>query len=119
MESGPYLSPSVADHPLRSAKDLRLGQLLPNQLPNPTRAYLITNLIFMYYLVLLLYKVHYIQYKFLHKYNLSQIIRQILTRYSPVCHVTITLIVYIRLACVKHTPSIHSESGSNSQINFK
>ena len=41
MESGPYLSPSVADHPLRPTKDLRLGQPLPNQLPNPTRAYLI------------------------------------------------------------------------------
>ena len=43
MESGPYLSPSVADHPLRPAKDLRLGALLPHQLPNPTWAYLITT----------------------------------------------------------------------------
>jgi hypothetical protein len=78
MESGPYLSPSVADHPLRPTKDLRLGQLLPNQLPNPTRAYLITtyihfslfttilrrDFIFIYYVVLLLYKIHYIFYKF-------------------------------------------------------
>ena len=32
---GPYLSPSVADHPLRPTKDHRLGKLLPYQLPNP------------------------------------------------------------------------------------
>ena len=31
---GPYLSPSVADHPLGSAKNRRLGKLLPYQLPN-------------------------------------------------------------------------------------
>ena len=39
--SGPCLSPSVADHPLRSAKDLRLGELLSHQLPNLPRARLI------------------------------------------------------------------------------
>ena len=37
--SGPYLNPSVADQPFRSTKDLWLGQLLPNQLPNPTKAH--------------------------------------------------------------------------------
>ena len=35
----PCLSPSVADHPLRSAKDHRLGRLLPHQLPNPAQAH--------------------------------------------------------------------------------
>ena len=36
MKPGPCLSPSVADHPLRPAKDPRLGGLLPkHQLPNP------------------------------------------------------------------------------------
>ena len=40
--SGPCLSPSVADHPLRPAKDLRLGKLLSYQLPNPTQAHLTT-----------------------------------------------------------------------------
>jgi hypothetical protein len=29
----------VADHPLRSAKDHRLGRLLPHQLPNPAQAH--------------------------------------------------------------------------------
>ncbi|PHT46832.1 hypothetical protein CQW23_15990 [Capsicum baccatum] len=37
-ESGPCLSPSVADHPLRPATDHRLGKLLPHQLSNQTRA---------------------------------------------------------------------------------
>jgi hypothetical protein len=36
----------VADHPLKSAKDLWLGKLLPYQLPNPTQAYLIAKLFF-------------------------------------------------------------------------
>lgn len=40
--SGPCLSPNVADHPLRPAKDLRLGRLLSYQLPNPTQAHLTT-----------------------------------------------------------------------------
>ncbi len=35
-ESGPCLSPSVADHPLRPATDRRLGRLLPHQLANRT-----------------------------------------------------------------------------------
>ncbi|KAK8356410.1 hypothetical protein V6Z12_A05G352800 [Gossypium hirsutum] len=37
-DSGPCLSPSVADHPLGSATDHRLGKLLPHQLANQTRA---------------------------------------------------------------------------------
>jgi len=39
MESGPCLSPSVADQPRRSAKDCGLGEPLPHQLPIPTKAY--------------------------------------------------------------------------------
>ena len=38
-EFGPCLSPNVADHPLRSATDRRLGGPLPHQLPNRTRAH--------------------------------------------------------------------------------
>ncbi|XLT95102.1 hypothetical protein HN873_016764 [Arachis hypogaea] len=36
-ESGPCLSPNVADHPLRPVTDHRLGKLLPHQLANQTR----------------------------------------------------------------------------------
>ena len=39
QESGPCLSPSVAGHPLRPARDRRLGEPLPHQLPNPTWAH--------------------------------------------------------------------------------
>jgi hypothetical protein len=63
MESGPYLSPSVADHPLRPTKDLRLGQLFSNQLPNPTRAYLITTYIHFHCLSLfIMWYYYFIQY---------------------------------------------------------
>src|SRR5205085_10307644 len=37
-ESGPCLSPSVAERPLRPATDRRLGRPLPHQPANPTRA---------------------------------------------------------------------------------
>ena len=38
LKSGPCLSSSLADHPLRPAMDRRLGRPLPYQLPNPTQA---------------------------------------------------------------------------------
>ena len=38
QRSGPCLSPSVADHPLRSATDHGLGKLLSHQLANQTQA---------------------------------------------------------------------------------
>ena len=47
-ESGPCLSPSVADHPLRTAKDRRLGELLPHQLPILRKALPTTISIFTY-----------------------------------------------------------------------
>ena len=34
IKPGHYLSPSVVEHPLRSTKNHRLGQLLPAQQPN-------------------------------------------------------------------------------------
>src|SRR5205085_11735999 len=37
-ESGPCLSPRVADHPLRPATRLRLGRPLPHQLADATQA---------------------------------------------------------------------------------
>ena len=40
LKPGPYLSPSVADHPLRPTKDHRLGGLLPHQQPNLAQAHL-------------------------------------------------------------------------------
>ena len=40
LESGPYLSPSVADHPLRPATRRSLGEPLPHQQADRTRAHL-------------------------------------------------------------------------------
>ena len=48
---GPCLSPNVADHSFKSAKDRRLGCPLQNQLPNPIKARPLTKLIFIYYQV--------------------------------------------------------------------
>ena len=38
-KSGPCLSSSVAGHPLGPAKNRRLGEQLPHQQPNSTKAY--------------------------------------------------------------------------------
>ena len=43
QESGPCLSPSVADHPLRPARDRCLGEPLPHQQANLTRAHLLAQ----------------------------------------------------------------------------
>ncbi len=40
QESGPYLSPNVADHPLRSANHRSLGRPLPHQQTNGAQAHL-------------------------------------------------------------------------------
>ena len=56
--SGPCLSVPVAGHPLRPARDRRLGEPLPHQLPNPTWAHPMAcgrrshTFIFRYYAVL-------------------------------------------------------------------
>ena len=65
-ESGPCLSPSVADHPKRPAKHHWLGQPLPDQLPNTTQAHQTALLSFLQ--------------------DLARTVRQIPTRYAPVRH---------------------------------
>lgn len=46
MDTGPFLSSSVADRSLKPTKDHRLGELLPHQLSNPRQANFIATLIF-------------------------------------------------------------------------
>ena len=81
---GPYLSPSVADHPLRTAKDHRLGRLLPYQQPNLAQAHPKTALAFVI--------IQYYQCKAFFKRNKSfkydypKILGQILVYYSPIRH---------------------------------
>ena len=65
-ESGPCLSPSVADHPKRPAKHHWLGQPLPDQLPNTTQAHQTALFSFLQ--------------------DLARTVRQIPTRYAPVRH---------------------------------
>ena len=107
----------MADHPLRSATDRRLGGPLPHQLPNQTRVHLIPpEFLPLYHAVLWSYAV------------LAAISNcyppvwgRLPTRYSPVRHsVTKDFIrricpkCFVRLACVKHAASVHPEPGSNS-----
>ena len=87
--------------------DRRLGEPLPHQLPNPTRAppraaeafapqgTCGISLAFA---------------------RLSPTLGQVPTRYSPVRHSCIA--TGVRLACVRHAASVRSEPGSNSQVEF-
>ena len=68
-ESGPCLSPSVADHPKRPAKHHWLGQPLPDQLPNTTQAHQTALFILAFFIQ-----------------DLARTVRQIPTRYAPVRH---------------------------------
>ncbi len=46
MDTGPFLSSSVADHSPKPTKDHRLGKLLPYQLSNPRQANFVATSIF-------------------------------------------------------------------------
>lgn len=115
LESGPCLSPGVADHPKRPAKHHRLGPPLPYQLPNTTKALQTARIRFF------------------------GIWPELFGRFPRVTHPCATLLstgptkgrqelfkqgAYlcvlpdnnVRLACVKHIASVPSEPGSNSII---
>ena len=99
----------MADHPLRSANHLSLGRPLPYQQANSTQAY-----------HLAVARGHLSLRRDLCSINLnfsrvSFTKWEILTRYSPVRHFTRSRRNFlVRLACVKHAASVHSEPGSNS-----
>ena len=80
VKPGPCLSPSVADHPLRSTKDRWLGRPLPHQLPNLPQAHPKTTVC-----LYVLFDISNSKINF--KTKLSQILGQILVYYSPVRHV--------------------------------
>ena len=54
LRLGPFFRPIVAVRPLRPAKDHRLGEPLPPQLPNPTQAFQLAITIFQYIQYLLI-----------------------------------------------------------------
>ena len=91
-EPGPCLSPSVADHPLRPAKDLWLGAPFPHQLSNLLQAYLFTTTCF------------FKAFNFFKEAN-SYIVRTRSLQKNS---------LFVQLACVKPIASVHSEPGSNS-----
>jgi hypothetical protein len=91
-EPGPCLSPSVADHPLRSAKDPRLGAPFPHQLSNLVRA---------------------------HPYTITDLLKRIYLYVWVDSHMLRTRslrVLHVQLACVKPIASVHSEPGSNSYV---
>ena len=104
----------MADHPLRPATDRCLGGPLPRQLANQTQDPLLAP-------GLTVPGFHH-----RHPSRWSHAVLPFLseryspqrgrfpTRYSPVCHAPIA--GHIRLACVRHAASVHSEPGSNSHV---
>jgi hypothetical protein len=109
----------VSVRPLRPDTDRSLGEPLPHQLANRTRAPLqapglaTPALISVYpntgcHAVLALLSESY-----------PPLEGRSPTRYSPVCHSTHPLRDFrVRLACVRHAASVDSEPGSNSQVKF-
>ena len=105
----------MADHPLRPATDRRLGRPLPHQLANQTQNPLLAP-------GLAVPRFHH-----RHPSPWSHAVLPLLseryspqrgrfsTRYSPVCHAPCG---HIRLACVRHAASVHSEPGSNSHVQY-
>ncbi|KAK4381867.1 hypothetical protein Sango_2927200 [Sesamum angolense] len=101
-ESGPCLSPSVADHPLGPATDHRLGKLLPHQLANQTQAPPRADSSFCSSAYGVLAAV-------------SSCCSPPKGRFLRVTHPSpLETPLPVRLACVKHAASVHPEPGSNS-----
>src|SRR5699024_1417700 len=110
-ESGPYLSPNVSVHPLRPDTRRRLGRPLPHQQadrpqahPTPQKLSTTTSKKWSYMVL----------------DPVSQAYPTVQGRsptcYSPVRHSSTCTStgLSVRLACVKHTASVHTEPGSNS-----
>ena len=103
----------MADQPLSSATDRRLGEPLPHQLSNGTRAHpCAINLWYTQHASGIRYAV------------LTSVSRRypphkgrLLTRYSPVRHCSAPKGFTVRLECVMHAASVHPEPGSNSRTN--
>ena len=107
----------MAVQPLSPATDRRLGEPLPHQLANQTRAHLCAinlwyheDVLSIHYAVLATVSNRYSPHK-----------GRLLTRYSPVRHSVKEestrrshLQCFVRLECVKHAASVHPEPGSNS-----
>ena len=119
QESGPCLSSSVADHPLRPARRHSLGEPLPHQQTDTVQPHpLAINLS---RLTLWQEGVWGISSRFqLLSPTKGQVSYILLTRapliLCPYLRTSMGRFI-VRLACVKHAASVHSEPGSNSPLN--
>ena len=103
----------MAVQPLSPATHRRLGEPLPHQLSNGTRAHpCAINLWYIDHAIIVRYAV------------LTSVSRRypprkgrLLTRYSPVRHCSAPKGFTVRLECVMHAASVHPEPGSNSRTN--
>src|SRR5690606_37498610 len=114
-ESGPCLSPSVADHPLRSATHRGLGEPLPHQLANAPRAHPVVTAETVF------------QHQTMRSgglFGISPGFPELSQSTGQVAHVLLTRPPLnqeeqappssARLACIRHAASVRPEPGSNS-----
>jgi hypothetical protein len=109
----------VAVRPLRPATDRSLGEPLPHQLANRTRAPLQALGLATPALISARSKAgcHAVLASLSGRYPPLE--GRSPTCYSPVCHSTYPLRGFrVRLACVRHAASVDSEPGSNSHVKF-
>jgi hypothetical protein len=104
----------VADHPLRPAKDRRLGRPLPHQLADGTQTDLSTRVAPLSSPSANLKRTYVVLARVSPGYPSP--IGTLSTCYSPVRHFSRIATSLVRLACVKHAASVRSEPGSNSPI---
>ena len=123
--SGPYLSSSVADHPLRSATRLSLGKLLPYQQADRPRTYPKApgpkvpsfGILFMRIIATCGINPPFGRLS----PTLGKVVHVLRTRSPLSCYFFTRRIKnnnLARLACLNHAASVHSEPGSNSPKNF-
>ena len=105
----------MADHPLRPASHRRLGRPLPYQLPNGTQSSPPAHIAFIGFSC----EIPIISGISCRFQQLSrsegQVLYALLTRPPPYYHPKVNS---SRLACVKHSVSVHPEPGSNSSFKY-
>ena len=118
QESGPCLSSSVADHPLRPANHRSLGRPLPYQLANGTQTHLMTE---GPKVPPFSRSVQRLRGLIRYQHLFRSVIPDHQADYLRVTHPCATkfkskLSNSVRLACVRHAASVRSEPGSNSPV---
>ena len=102
QESGPCLSSSVSDRPLKPDTDRRLGKPLPYQQANQPQASLQAE-------------IHFTRKHMGYQQPFPVVVPLLKANsYVLLTRPPLELKTLVRLACVKHTASVHPEPGSNS-----